>query len=104
MSRKNSMELWEEEWVSKAACRGMPLETFYPAVGTSPKEALETCGRCPVREECLEFALTTNHQHSYDGIWGGKLVSERRAILRGRKHDARRKRKEEGKDSGLQMG
>lgn len=30
---------------------------------------------CPVKTECLEFALTTNQQH---GIWGGLALDERR--------------------------
>jgi Transcription factor WhiB len=34
-----------------------------------------------VREECLEFALTENHQH---GIWGGLSINRRRQIRKER--------------------
>jgi WhiB family redox-sensing transcriptional regulator len=38
------------------------------------------CEECPLKIECLQFAVKTV-QH---GIWGGTTESERRAIRRGR--------------------
>ena len=39
------------------------------------------CARCPVRVECLEYALSTREAH---GIWGGLNEMERRRMLRER--------------------
>ena len=35
------------------------------------------CAVCPIREQCLEFALANNEAY---GIWGGLTPSERSAI------------------------
>jgi WhiB family redox-sensing transcriptional regulator len=90
-------DLWEEEWVARASCRGMPLKIFYPT-DASPGEAIATCIRCPVSDECLEYALT--HPPDY-GIWGGTTARDRRKILRERKLNARRSGKEEGENRRL---
>jgi len=38
-------------------------------------EAKEMCGQCPVRRECLNFALENDLK---EGIWGGLTETERR--------------------------
>ena len=43
--------------------------------------AKRVCQGCPVRQECLEYALTTPDQW---GVWGGLSERERRVILRRR--------------------
>ncbi len=40
---------------------------------------------CPVREACLEYALTTREK---DGVWGGYTARERRRIIRRRRKTA----------------
>jgi WhiB family redox-sensing transcriptional regulator len=47
------------------------------------KEARESrakriCSTCPVRRECLDYALRIREPH---GIWGGLNETERRQIL-----------------------
>src|ERR1700727_2890640 len=37
--------------------------------------AKRICGLCPVKQECLDFAIATNEK---EGIWGGKTWNERR--------------------------
>ncbi|MGO4424926.1 WhiB family transcriptional regulator, partial [Streptomyces sp. MCAF7] len=37
------------------------------------------CGRCPVCDECLEYALNMRVSH---GVWGGAGEEERRALRR----------------------
>jgi WhiB family redox-sensing transcriptional regulator len=44
-----------------------------PTLGTRP---------CPVRRQCLEWALTHDEKH---GVWGGKSERERRTMRRDRK-------------------
>lgn len=42
--------------------------------------AIEICNRCPLKPECLEWALT----HDEEGVWGGTGEADRRALLRKR--------------------
>jgi WhiB family redox-sensing transcriptional regulator len=74
----------EEEWRYDAACTGEDPELFFP-VGTSADALIQTrqakavCDRCPVRDECLAFALNTGQT---DGVWGGLSEDERRQLRR----------------------
>jgi WhiB family redox-sensing transcriptional regulator len=61
-----------------AACRSADPELFFPL--SESGEALEQiaeakaiCTGCPVRRQCLEFALRTRPH----GIWGGLTERER---------------------------
>jgi WhiB family redox-sensing transcriptional regulator len=73
-------------WRQQARCRGVDPATFYPvsdedeAVG-----AKEICAECPVREPCLEYALTVREKH---GVWGGRTERERRRLIRQRRKSA----------------
>jgi len=58
---------------------------FFPARGESVRDAKAVCARCPVREECLEFALRMKVAH---GIWGGLSERERRTLRRDRRRGA----------------
>lgn len=65
-------------------CKQEDPELWFPVGITGPaqlqtEEAKDLCGMCPIREACLEYALS--HAVEY-GVWGGKSESERRAILR----------------------
>jgi WhiB family redox-sensing transcriptional regulator len=67
-------------WRDRASCRTSDPEIFFP-ISTKPEfalEALRVCATCPVREECLDWAL--EHRVS-DGIWGG-LTEDGRRMLR----------------------
>ena len=76
-------------WRAKAACRDIDTSWFFPdgdAVGDADvAAALAVCASCPVRDECLEFALTTRQD---DGIWGGTTEAERKRIRRRRSKPA----------------
>ena len=54
---------------------------FFPARGESVREAKAVCAQCPVRRECLEFALRLKVAH---GVWGGLSERERRTLRRDR--------------------
>ncbi len=69
------------EWKSDAACRTVDTSIFFPENEAAAAPALAVCARCPVREQCLDFALETR-QH--DGIWGGATETERRRLRRTR--------------------
>jgi WhiB family transcriptional regulator, redox-sensing transcriptional regulator len=70
-------------WAERAACLAEPPDLFFPIGASGPPEhvarAKAVCLRCPVREQCLAYALETAQQ----GIWGGLTEDERsRARLR----------------------
>ena len=72
------------EWQDKAACRDTDPALFFPVGTTGPAieqiaSAKKVCLSCLCRDDCLEFALTTNQD---TGIWGGTSEEERRVIRR----------------------
>ena len=67
-------------WRDEAACRGMPLSIFFPAIGHDATEARQICGRCPVRAECLEDSLARTTTNDPIGVFGGLRARERAAI------------------------
>lgn len=70
------------EWRAQAECAGMDPDLFFPTNKMHvPDEARAACARCPVKAQCLEFAIAVNEK---DGFWGGKTPEERRKIKRNR--------------------
>ncbi len=72
--------------MSEGACQREDPELFFPIASTGPalpqvNAAKAVCGRCPVRLNCLSYALET----SQDGIWGGTTSDERLAMRRPRR-------------------
>lgn len=76
-------------WRLRAACRGTDVHLFYPGLGESTAEAKAVCAGCPVRSECLEYALDAREVF---GIFGGTSERERRKIRRQRAAATRRAR------------
>jgi WhiB family redox-sensing transcriptional regulator len=79
---------WDEDvsWQDRALCRGADANLFFTPSHLEKQEEREArealakavCARCPVRRECLAFALATRESY---GIWGGLNELERRHIL-----------------------
>ena len=73
------------DWRDQAACaESTGTKLFFPVGVTGPAEvqirqAKAVCGECPVKSECLDFAITTNQEY---GIWGGTSEEERRVLRR----------------------
>jgi WhiB family redox-sensing transcriptional regulator len=69
-------------WQQDAECvQHAEKVDFFPARGESVREAKAVCARCPVRDDCLEFALRLKVAH---GVWGGMSERERRSLRRDR--------------------
>jgi WhiB family redox-sensing transcriptional regulator len=65
-------------WRLHAACIDISNpDVFFPAVGHSADEARAICRRCPVKDDCLSFAV---RQRIPYGIWGGMNYNERRDL------------------------
>lgn len=69
----------ERPWAARAECRGEDPALFFPASDDDPSTALAVCARCPVRQECLEYALEARERF---GIWGGTTERQRRRMVR----------------------
>jgi WhiB family transcriptional regulator, redox-sensing transcriptional regulator len=74
-------------WMSRSACKRADPELFFPSAAASADrtaysratEAKAFCACCPVRAECLAYALATRQKH---GVWGGTTEDERRTMTR----------------------
>jgi WhiB family transcriptional regulator, redox-sensing transcriptional regulator len=80
----------EEDWRSAAACWSADPDLFFPvsAFGKALEQVAQAkaiCARCPVRRQCLAFALRTRQVH---GVWGGTSEEERDFIRRRRSRTA----------------
>ena len=67
------------DWHYSALCAQTDPEAFFPERGASTKDAKRICGRCPVQDECLDWAL---HHDEKFGVWGGTSEQDRRKIKR----------------------
>lgn len=69
------------DWRDHATCRFADPELFFPVSPGGPsldqiEQARAICVTCPVRRECLQFALATRQAY---GVWGGMSEQERGA-------------------------
>ena len=73
------------DWMAKAACRGQPADVLFADEEEHADYSLARLigARCPVRGECLAFALKLNIGH---GMYAG-LTPHQRTVLRRRIHD-----------------
>lgn len=84
----------EETWFTRAACRAVDRLLFFEPEDEAPKRRVKriraakaVCAECPVRQECLSFALSRPERY---GIWGGFTSRERATLKRGSAGPARR--------------
>lgn len=68
-------------WHVDAPCSQADPEAFFPEKGESYAGAKRICGRCDVREQCLEWALDNRERF---GVFGGLSERERRSLLQER--------------------
>ncbi len=70
------------EWQKNALCarllKSKNINLFFETDKTQKNEAKNMCFRCPVRQNCLQWAL--EHRQIY-GVWGGKDEIELRRTL-----------------------
>lgn len=81
-------------WQDRAECREWPSEIFEPDDRrTPPAEAWDLprsiCADCPVRDACLDDALTPGRRADF-GMHGGLTPDERRQVIRRRNRWSRR--------------
>ncbi|MFB6524873.1 WhiB family transcriptional regulator [Streptomyces sp. NPDC056399] len=69
-----------ERWMTSALCRTVHADDLF-VEGAAHNRAKALCTGCPVKAECLAYALDGRIEH---GVWGGMTERERRALLRRR--------------------
>jgi WhiB family transcriptional regulator, redox-sensing transcriptional regulator len=80
------------DWRKAGACLAADPDLFFPvSVGAAAESettrALRICDGCPVKRQCLDFAMRTGEA---SGIWGGTTPEERVRVLRARNPRSRR--------------
>jgi WhiB family transcriptional regulator, redox-sensing transcriptional regulator len=80
-------------WQDRAACAGLDVQLFFAQDSKRSQEreireakAKAICALCPVRAQCLDYALKNSIRH---GIWGGLNKEERARERRRRAHGPR---------------
>ena len=63
------LEELRPRWMAAAACRGAPIELFFPARGASTRRARAYCERCAVQTECADYA----ERNREAGVWGRRV-------------------------------
>jgi WhiB family redox-sensing transcriptional regulator len=73
------IDLLRPRWMRQASCRGLGFDAWFSTdeVGEETDAARRVCAGCPVRPECLDYALDCSIRH---GLWGGLSPSERAAL------------------------
>jgi WhiB family transcriptional regulator, redox-sensing transcriptional regulator len=84
-----NLDMTRTDWFDDAACREIDTDIFFPTSEAQADEAKAICAACPVREECLEYALEIRPG---DGVWGGLTATERHRLIRRRQKAARKSR------------
>lgn len=82
-------------WQDRGRCRDLDPDLFFPPVESESSEqrqarektAKAVCSACPVRVECLKWAL--NHRERL-GVWGGLTERERQVLASNRARHAGR--------------
>jgi WhiB family transcriptional regulator, redox-sensing transcriptional regulator len=80
----------ETDWQQHGLCRASDGPVFFPPAHFEHKpereareaKAKAVCAGCPVRLQCLEWALATREPY---GVWGGCSEGERKQILLGKR-------------------
>ena len=71
-------------WMDDARCVETDPELWFPELDSLWRvaQAKNICGKCPVKQECLDYALVNKFK---DGIWGGLSPTERHRLMMGKR-------------------
>lgn len=68
------------DWQKAGSCYGRGTQLWFPPRGTPTAKIVEAkriCKTCPIKQQCLDYALWHGDR---TGIWGGKTEKERRNL------------------------
>lgn len=75
-----AVDLRHMVWMDEGLCAETDPEAFFVEKGGDTSAAKRVCFACPVRSECLAFAMETESRPGYVGrfgVWGGTSAKER---------------------------
>lgn len=75
-----------DDWRDEGLCRQSDPDQFFAKSTPAVQKAKKICRGCPVREECMRFAVTNGEMF---GVWGGLSQNELR-LLRNRARQQKR--------------
>lgn len=67
--------LLDQDWRSQAVCAQSDPDLWFSPGAVEHREAKKICRECPVRRQCLAYAMEAPVDH---GVWGGLTERERR--------------------------
>ena len=65
----------DQDWRALGRCAENDPDLFFAVGAAEHKQAKGICRSCPVRQECLAYAMDSPIDH---GVWGGFTERERR--------------------------
>ena len=72
----------DDSWRADALCAGSDRVLFFPGHGMANREAKRLCSLCPVRRQCLDYALSEPDLCiTGTGIWAGTTPNERKRMV-----------------------
>src|SRR5699024_9889577 len=71
----------DRSWIEQATCREADPDRFFVRGAAQARAVQRLCARCPVQEDCLEYALANEIDF---GVWGGMTERQRRSLQRRR--------------------
>jgi WhiB family redox-sensing transcriptional regulator len=78
---ENLLEVNKVAWMQLALCREVGGDFWHADEGEgqtyATNRAIAICKQCPVRDLCLDYALTNNEMI---GVWGGTTPSQRKRM------------------------
>jgi WhiB family redox-sensing transcriptional regulator len=69
----------DQDWRANGLCSQADPDLWFAVGALEHKRAKTICRQCPVRRECLVYAMDEPVDH---GIWGGLTERERRSFRR----------------------
>lgn len=75
------MSPYHEPWTESAVCRSIGGDLWFQEFAGDRREAKAICHRCPVRLQCLDYAMRLEQDKGTwirIGIYGGLTPNERR--------------------------
>lgn len=81
MRRPTREPVTEYDWQQDALCGQTDPEQFFPPRGGSTVKAQRICAACPVREQCLEWAMRVRPEY---GMYAGLSTVQIRKLAKKR--------------------
>lgn len=76
-------------WMEFALCQEVGGDLWHPDEGEgqtyATNRAIKICNACPVKEQCLDYAMENNE---ILGVWGGTTPSERKRMRKALRESA----------------